>query len=119
DPLFYKSLGDEKYRLINPNGCAIGVSRGSFASRLEEEELDLKPCDTIALTTDGINEATSKDGTIFGEDKMYTHLSDNECAGPRELLERLTSALTTHYGDSEPSDDATIVILKVKEKKDA
>ncbi len=115
DPLFYKPYGAESFQLINPKGCAIGVSRDTFAAKLEEAELHLSACDLLSLTTDGINEATSKDGLIFGENAMYALLSEGGCENSNELLERLTAALTNHYDGADPSDDATIVILKVKQ----
>jgi serine phosphatase RsbU (regulator of sigma subunit) len=116
DPLFYKKGGCSGYELINPDGCAMGVSRGTFGDRLGEAELKLNPCDIIALTTDGINEATSADGEIFGENRMYSLLCGTvECAEPELILGELTNSLDAHYKGSEPSDDATIVILKIKE----
>jgi hypothetical protein len=74
---------------------------------------DLEPGDAILLYTDGVTEARTADGELFGLDRL-TDLLEREAASeqpPEEILRRLVRAVL----DYEPGglrDDATLLLVQ-------
>jgi hypothetical protein len=74
---------------------------------------DLEPGDAILLYTDGVTEARTADGELFGLDRL-TDLLEREAASeqpPEEVLRRLVRAVL----DYEPGglrDDATLLLVQ-------
>ena len=74
---------------------------------------DLEPGDAVLLYTDGVTEARTADGELFGLDRL-TDLIEQEAASeqpPEEMLRRLVRALL----DRQPEglrDDATLLLVQ-------
>jgi serine phosphatase RsbU (regulator of sigma subunit) len=74
---------------------------------------DLEPGDAILLYTDGVTEARTADGDLFGLDRLID-LLEREAASeqpPEEILRRLVRAVL----DYEPGglrDDATLLLAQ-------
>jgi len=74
---------------------------------------DLEPDDTLLLYTDGVTEARTSDGELFGLDRL-TDLLEQEAASeqpPEEILRRLVRALTEHQPEG-LRDDATLLLVQ-------
>jgi hypothetical protein len=74
---------------------------------------DLEPGDAILLYTDGVVEARTPDGELFGQERLVD-LLEREAAGeqpPEELLRRLVQDVLTHQAGG-LRDDATLLLLQ-------
>jgi serine phosphatase RsbU (regulator of sigma subunit) len=74
---------------------------------------DLEPGDALLLYTDGVVEARTPDGELFGQERLVD-LLEREAAGElpeEELLRRLVQAVITHQAGS-LRDDATLLLVQ-------
>jgi serine phosphatase RsbU (regulator of sigma subunit) len=76
----------------------------------EIAEVQLEPGDTVLFFSDGVTEARSEDGELFGEGRLIDHLT--RAAVSREplpeLMRRLAHAIVDHEGH-QLRDDATLL----------
>jgi sigma-B regulation protein RsbU (phosphoserine phosphatase) len=80
----------------------------------EAEKASLAEGDTLLLYTDGLLEAGAITGSEeFGLERVRVCL--NADGGPRDVIDRLTAALSEHLGGGELDDDVTLVCLRRKE----
>jgi serine/threonine protein phosphatase PrpC len=88
-----------------PFGLGTGSPR--VASR------DLEPGDSVLLYTDGVVEARTADGELFGQERLVD-LLEREAASeqaPEEVLRRLVQAVLNHQAGG-LRDDATLLLLQ-------
>jgi sigma-B regulation protein RsbU (phosphoserine phosphatase) len=79
----------------------------------ESERVALAEGDTLLLYTDGLLEAGAITGSEeFGLERIRACL--NAVGGPRDVIGRLTAALSEHLGGGELDDDVTLVCLRRK-----
>lgn len=74
---------------------------------------ELEPGDAVLLYTDGVVEARTPDGEMFGLERL-TDLAEREAAAgqpPEELLRRLVRAVLDHQA-SDLRDDATLLLVQ-------
>jgi sigma-B regulation protein RsbU (phosphoserine phosphatase) len=78
----------------------------------EEATITLDPGQTILFYTDGITEAVSPEGRMFGITGIENSLT--ECTGePDCAIDHITSTLKHHEKNVRPTDDQTIVVMRV------
>ena len=70
--------------------------------------------DAVLLMTDGLVEAQSPDGEMFGEQRVREIFAAACRQSPQEIIARLHAAVCEFSGTSELRDDVTAVVLKVK-----
>lgn len=74
----------------------------------------LSPGTTLLLYTDGLTEATRDGGELFGEERVLEHLSgEGEELSAESLANRMTEEVSTFVGESEQSDDLTLLVVKL------
>jgi serine phosphatase RsbU (regulator of sigma subunit) len=73
----------------------------------------LEPGDCVLLYTDGVTEARTPDGEMFGLDRLIdlTQSNASDLAHPEEIVRRLVGSVLTHQA-SELRDDATVVLVR-------
>ena len=99
-----QSLGDSNLVLgIDPN------------ERYETHNLDLRPGDFILLYTDGVVEAMTFEGEIFGRHRLYNALEQYGALPPDQTLRNIRWDVRRYAGLAEQSDDLTMVGLRVRE----
>ena len=80
----------------------------------EPRVAELEPGDAVLLYTDGVTEARTADGELFGLDRL-ADLLEREAASGRtaeELLRRLVRAVLEHQGGGGLRDDATLLLVQ-------
>ena len=98
----------EIQRLDTVGGVPLGVL-DEFS--YEEATLEMPPGQTLLLYTDGITEARSPEGDMFGLHGIERALAG--CAGePSRVVQSITEPLTRHEGGVRPGDDQTIVAIR-------
>ena len=74
-------------------------------------EARLEPGDTLLAFTDGVTEARSPTGDLFGRERLLDLLGEPDC-GVASLLDRVATAVQGHTGGSEQSDDITMLAVQ-------
>lgn len=105
--------GDGRRESLERGGMPLGILAHSA---WEEGEVTLHPGDRVVLYTDGISEATDREGEQFGEERLCASVAALPTSlTARELAERTLTALHAFLGDREPQDDITLLVLRVLE----
>jgi serine phosphatase RsbU (regulator of sigma subunit) len=86
---------------------------GLGAGRPAMEFRDLEPDDAVLLYTDGVTDARTTDGELFGLGRLADLLEREAASGrpPEELLRRLVRAVLDYQGNG-LRDDATLLLLQ-------
>ena len=69
---------------------------------------------TLFLYTDGITEAENSSHEQFGEQRLHDFFKSRPFANARQTIDLASAAVATFVGDAEPSDDQTMLCIKVK-----
>jgi sigma-B regulation protein RsbU (phosphoserine phosphatase) len=77
------------------------------------QEINLAPDTTIFLYTDGLDEAENAGGKFFGKSRLKEVLKGTP-PYPRTIIEQMTQAVNDFVGETEQSDDLTMLALKWK-----
>lgn len=72
----------------------------------------LQPGEQLCLLTDGVTEAASADGELYGRQRLERCLRGVADADPAEVLAGLRAELSAFAEGADPADDLTIVILR-------
>ena len=107
-PIHYN---EGKVEAIHATGLPIGLF-----SHATYDELTLHggPGDVFLFFSDGIIDATSSTGELFGRQRLETIVRNNAHGSAEELVDTLFSAVSAHAEGVEAFDDQTIVAIKVK-----
>lgn len=120
--LQYASAGHETaYLLKEGQPPTVLESTGTLLGLSQEYEWDIKdlvvtPGSRLILYTDGITEASSKAGELFGR-KRLGRLIETCSADPIEIaIDRLVAAMKSHLAGRSVGDDVTLVGLEFIDK---
>ena len=90
-----------------------GIPLGTFdAVPYKAKSLDVKPGDMLLLYTDGVTEAMSADGELYGEQRLEALADAASAFHPRMLVTAVKEGVADHARDAEQSDDITILALE-------
>ena len=112
-PIWMRPDGDgwDMARLDANGTLPLGITGDAD---FDESTITLEPGQTIVLYTDGITEAMSPDGRMFGVAGIEGSLT--ECTGyPQCVIGHVTTSLQAHESNRRPKDDQTLVVLRVGE----
>lgn len=85
--------------------------------RFREHTFELRPGDSLYVYTDGVTEATDREDTLFGTERMLAALNQDPQAEPAELLRTVKDAIDIFAGSAPQFDDITMLCLKYWGKK--
>ncbi|MBR3182197.1 MAG: SpoIIE family protein phosphatase [Eggerthellaceae bacterium] len=74
--------------------------------------------DKILLYSDGVTEAMSKDGELYGEERLETAANANIGNRPEALVKAVRDDVGSFAQDAEQSDDITILVLEAGMRKE-
>ena len=81
----------------------------------QTQTIVIQPQTTLLLYTDGLNEAMNAKEQLFGDERIADEanraIADGQLA-PKTLIERMTEAVHAFVGDTEQSDDLTMLCLR-------
>jgi sigma-B regulation protein RsbU (phosphoserine phosphatase) len=97
---------------------AVGLPLGLFET-VEHEQLTFRgnPGDVFVFFSDGIVDAASSDGTLFGRQRVEEVVSQNWERTADEIVSAIFSAIAEHADHPSQFDDQTVVVLKVRGEK--
>jgi len=96
---------------LGKGGMALGVLEGI---RLEERVISLEPGDHLIFYTDGITEAFSPEDDIYGEERLQATIRAADAGSAQAMLDAIDDSVAAFIGDTHPSDDRTIMVLRRK-----
>ena len=111
DPALIYDLETDSFDELGGRGLALGVFEDSKYQTLTRE---IKPRQIIAIGTDGIWETTNIQGQQFGKERFKNVIQANASESAVEILTRVINKVDGFAGQSEKSDDVTLVIIKVE-----
>ena len=76
-------------------------------------DISVSAGDRILLYSDGVTECVNRDGQAFGEGRLLTYLSDNQERALEELLNGLLTEIRIWRGNSEFSDDVSLLAVEI------
>ena len=106
-PILLRSCTGTLERLTK-GGMALGVLE---STPLEERSTRLSAGDYLILYTDGITEAFSPDGDMYGEDRLHETIQAAAGASAQQMLGLIDGSVITFAGTPIPSDDLTLIVL--------
>ncbi len=103
--------GWDMARLDANGGIPLGIMEDVS---YEETAITLVGGETLVLYTDGITEALSPEGRMFGVEGIEGSLA--ECTGyPQCAIGHITTTLKEHESGVRPGDDQTLVVMRVED----
>jgi len=112
-PIFRDPKGDFTV-LRDKHGFVVG---GMEETKYREYQLQLEPGAKLFLYTDGVTEAVSESGELFGLDRTLRALNAAAGESPKRILESVDSALKHFVGGAEQFDDITMLCVEFFGKK--
>ena len=119
--LTYCNGGHNPPYLLHANGTTeeLPVSDNLIVGALKgiqfkENALQLEHGDTLVMYTDGVTEAMRQPREVFGTKRFCDTLSSLNGKRSQEVVETVKASLSDFVGDSEQSDDITMLVLKRK-----
>jgi serine phosphatase RsbU (regulator of sigma subunit)/anti-sigma regulatory factor (Ser/Thr protein kinase)/putative methionine-R-sulfoxide reductase with GAF domain len=109
NPPYWCKPGEERVEALTRTGMALGVMEGA---QMQEARITLAPGDALLLYTDGVTEAFSPEGELFGEARLQAMLPGLCQAPDADLLEDIERALDEFMDIEPPSDDITMLAIR-------
>lgn len=103
---------------LGRTGMALGVEQGA---RVEQVAIRMDPGDYLVVYTDGVTEAGSPQGDIFGEQRLVDVLTqafqsldelDGAQSSPSFIMDVIEQAVRDFSEGSPQSDDLSLVVVK-------
>jgi serine phosphatase RsbU (regulator of sigma subunit)/putative methionine-R-sulfoxide reductase with GAF domain len=94
---------------LPPTGMALGVVENA---RIEERTLPLRSGDVLLLYTDGLTEAFSAEGEMFGEARLRALLQHEAWHSAPALLQSIQNQVRAFVGDAPLTDDMTLLAAR-------
>jgi serine phosphatase RsbU (regulator of sigma subunit) len=112
DPAIYYDPARDEFEELRGNGIALGVDpQWSFQEYEKAFTLDGQ---IIFMGTDGIWETRSPRGKMFGRQSVYKIIREHAAANAADIVAAVIDALDRFRGSSDPEDDVTLVVVKLK-----
>jgi len=108
-PLVWRSES-RRCEWLDAEGLILGVKR---KVDFEEKQTQLREGDILLLYTDGITEAASPSGELFGEERLCTLLGECHGMTPHQIVDHLLMRVRAFSGAQSLTDDVSLVIMKV------
>jgi len=92
-------------------GFPIGLDE-DIEPFIETKELSFAPGDIMVLYTDGVTEAESPDGELFGLDRLVKSACSHNTPSATRVLEGILADLKAHIGTQVVHDDITLLVIR-------
>jgi len=109
-PLLFRAGRDYVERL-KKGGTMLGVDKGQ---RFAHGTLELAPGDLLLLYTDGLVEQPDATGEFYGEERLIADARTRRDLGLSALIDRIFANVDA-FGGPVPSDDRTLILMRINE----
>ncbi|MBS0290052.1 MAG: fused response regulator/phosphatase [Proteobacteria bacterium] len=100
--------------LTKNHGMALGVIDDIH---YKEDQIQLNEGDLLFLYTDGVTEAETKAGSLYGDQKLISNLDKYRDLAVDELVNTIRSDITTFAAGCPQSDDITMLAIRYLARK--
>ena len=108
-PLWIHSSGQIE-KLIR-TGIALGVT---YSNPMSQRTIMLNTGESLLLYTDGLTEAFSPEGILFGDSRLLDAVRSDRSSSASGLLDSVESRLNDFIGLQPLSDDLTLLVIRYK-----
>ena len=108
NPPFLLKAGGEIEKLTR-TGIALGVTN---EPNIHERTLIMMPGDTLLLYTDGLTEAFSPDGDLFGEGRLIESFANLVVDSAEDVVRVIEERLNEFIDPNPLSDDLTMMVIR-------
>ena len=105
-PFLVKGSQVEK---LTRTAVALGVME---QPNIRENTLSLSNGDTVFLYTDGLTEAFSDDGDLFGDERVMNALKSAQTGSVEDVIVAVEDCLNEFIGTTPLGDDLTMLVIK-------
>lgn len=81
--------------------------------KFEAVDTELSPGDLVVFYSDGLTEARSSEGELFGVERLRQHVLASASGTPRQIVESLHQAVRAFAGGKPIADDLTCVAVRL------
>lgn len=106
-PLWIRA--DGQLEKLTRTGVALGVVESGLMS---QKTIRLAAGESILLYTDGLTEAFSPEGELFGEERLLEAIRSDGVSPADELLDNVEAKVNEFIGTRPPSDDLTMLVVR-------
>jgi serine phosphatase RsbU (regulator of sigma subunit) len=113
-PAVIRRAADGSVRRVNPPGRPIGiplVEDRVFIEGLESEVLTLEPGDRLLLFTDGLADARSGEGEVYGLQRIESCLKVMSSLPPTDFVSEVFRHVDRFSDGADAVDDLTLVVF--------
>jgi len=107
-PLLVHTQKNEVHQL-HKGGIALGILDDIH---LEDHHIIIEPDDCIIFYTDGVTEAFSPEGEMFGEEHLQDVIRGACCDSASTILDAIDGSVNEFIGDNPRADDLTMVAIR-------
>ena len=97
-----KTREGSAYKAILPRGLAMGLLE---SAPYNSTTIPMKPGMRVLLYTDGLTEASNKEGEEIGDERIVEHLSATETSDTKEFVHQALSCVAKFTGCTNQADD--------------
>ncbi len=94
---------------LAPTGMALGIAEDA---EIGEHTITLRAGDGLLLYTDGLTEAFSPEGEIFGEARLRALLHSKHSSGARDMMEAVREEIHAFVKGMPLADDMTLLLAR-------
>jgi serine phosphatase RsbU (regulator of sigma subunit) len=106
-PLHFR--GNGKPVPLDQGGIVLGILEGA---EYGDATLPIAPGDLIVVYSDGITDASDRNGEPFGVERLVRLVNEHVNESAPKLLERILDTVRTHAGDEPQLDDMTLTVVR-------
>jgi len=107
NPPFWAKTGGDVEKLSR-TGIALGVTEDP---NISEKTISILPGETLLLYTDGLTEAFSLDGELFGDDRVMNAMTSITPQSADDVIEAVESHLNEFIETVPLGDDLTMLVI--------
>jgi serine phosphatase RsbU (regulator of sigma subunit) len=110
-PLLHWRAAEQTLQTLNSDGPLIGLVPTPYVSRTARVQRG----DRLLVYTDGVLEATNKDGAFFGDERFHAVIAENATKSGTELGRSIVDEMIEWSGNAAGfADDVTLVVVEVQ-----
>lgn len=110
DPAMIYDCASAEFEELTGNALPLGVSEKAVYQKLDKK---IVPGQIILMGTDGIWEARSPQGEMFGKKRFKDIIRENAGRPAKDIIQAVIKAVDRYCRTLEKTDDLTLVVIKI------
>jgi len=102
------------HEILHGDNLPLGIREGEIYDQIS---VPFEPGDLFLFYSDGVTEARSSTGELFGAQRLEECVVSNGQLEPASLVEAVRQAVATFTGSGQLTDDLTSVAIRVQERQ--